>query len=120
VSTLNGDKGPKSKNKKSNKHCNYCGQGGHLDSKCFENMETLQETMKTHNINLNSPSSNSFSQGHALSTSSFSFNATSTSNEWIIDSRASYNVVKDKAIFLLLMNVTPNKYLMVMIDILVL
>jgi hypothetical protein len=85
-------------------------------------MEALEATMKKHNINLDSSSSNSSSHGHALSASGFSFNATSTSSsdEWLIDSGASYHMAKDKAIFLLLMNVTPNKYLLVMIDLLVL
>jgi hypothetical protein len=64
-------------------------------------MEALEATMKKHNINLDSSSSNSSSHGHALSASSFSFNATSTSssNEWLIDSGASYHMAKDKAIF---------------------
>jgi hypothetical protein len=94
-----------------------------MESKCFKKMEALEATMKKHNINLDSSSSNSSSHGHALYTSIFSFNATSTSssNEWLIDSRASYHMAKDKAIFsILLMNVTPNKYLLVMIDLLVL
>jgi hypothetical protein len=85
-------------------------------------MEALEEVMKKHNINLDSSSFDSSSHRHALSTSIFSFNATSTSsnNEWISDSRASYHMARDKAIFSLLMNVAPNKYLSVMIDILVL
>jgi hypothetical protein len=85
-------------------------------------MEALEATTKKHNINLDSSSSNSSSHGHVLSTSSFSFNATSTSssNYWLIDCGASYRMAKDKTIFILLMDVTPNKYLLVMIDLLVL
>jgi hypothetical protein len=55
--------------------------------------------MKKHNINIDFTSSSS--HGHALFASSFSFNASSTSssNEWLIDSRASYHMAKDKDIF---------------------
>jgi hypothetical protein len=43
----------------------------------------------------------SSSHRHALFPSIFSFNTTSTSSfdEWIIDSRASYHMAKDKDIF---------------------
>jgi hypothetical protein len=88
-------------------------------------MEALEATMNNHNIDLDSSSSNSSnssSHEHVFSASSLSFNATSTSSsyEWLIDSGASYHMAKNKVIFLLLMNVTPNKYLLVMIDLLVL
>ena len=55
--------------------------------------------MKKHNINIDSSSSSS--HGHALSTSRFSFNANSTSSadEWLTDSGASYHMAKDKDIF---------------------
>ena len=53
---------------------------GHLESKCFKKMETLEATMKKHNINLDSSSSNSYSHGHALSAFGFTFNAISTSS----------------------------------------
>jgi hypothetical protein len=103
ASTANNDKGAKSKSKKTgNKHCNFCGKDGHEESKCFKKMTTLEAAMKKHNINIDSYSStSSSSHGHALSSSSFSFNATSTSSfdEWLIDSRASYHMAKDKAIF---------------------
>jgi hypothetical protein len=92
-----------------------------VESKCFKKMEALEEAMKKHNISSDSSSSNSSSHGHSLSISSLSFNATSTSsNEWLIDSRTLYHIAKDKAIFFSLMNVTPRKYLFVMIDLLVL
>jgi hypothetical protein len=60
-------------------------------------MAALEAAMKKHNNNIGSSSS----RGHALSPSSFSFNATSTSSsdEWLIDSRATYHVAKDKAVF---------------------
>jgi hypothetical protein len=62
-------------------------------------METLEETMKKHNINIDSTSSSS--HGHALSPSSFSFNETSTSSsdEWLIYSGASYHMAKDNDMF---------------------
>jgi len=57
--------------------------------------------MKKHNINLDSTSSHSSSHGHALFAFGFSFNSISIyfSNEWLIDSGASFHMVKDKAIF---------------------
>jgi hypothetical protein len=56
-----------------------------VESKCLKKMEGLEATMKKHNINIDSSSS---SHGHALFSSGFFFNATSTSssNEWPIDS----------------------------------
>jgi hypothetical protein len=68
-----------------------------VESKFFKNMEALEATMKKHNINIDSSSSH----GHALSTSGFSFNVTSTSfsDEWLIDYKESYHMAKDKSIF---------------------
>jgi hypothetical protein len=76
---------------KAHRHCKFCGKYGHVEFKCFKNMEGLEATMKKHNINIDSSSSNSSSHGHVLSTSSFSFNASFTSSfdEWLIDSRES-------------------------------
>jgi hypothetical protein len=81
-------------------HCKFCGKDGHDESKCFENMETLEVATKKQNINIDSTTSFS-SHGNALSAYGFSFNETSTSSsdEWLIDSRASYHMAKDKAIF---------------------
>jgi hypothetical protein len=64
-------------------------------------METLEATMKKHNINHDSSSSNFSSHGHALFAFDFSFNATFTfsCNESFIDSRTSYHMAKDKIIF---------------------
>jgi hypothetical protein len=61
-------------------------------------MEGLEAMMKKQNIRIDS---SSYSHGHALSASSLSFKATSTSSsyEWLIDSEASYHMAKDKAIF---------------------
>jgi hypothetical protein len=66
----------------------------------FQEDGNLEAAMKKHNINIDSTSSSS-SHGHALSASGFSFNATSTSSsdEWLIDSGASYHMAKEKAIF---------------------
>jgi hypothetical protein len=82
-------------------HCTFCGRDGHIESKCFKKMESLEEMMKKHTINLDSSSSTSSSHGHALFASSFSFNATSTScsDEWLIDFGATYHMAKDKSIF---------------------
>jgi hypothetical protein len=62
-------------------------------------MEYLETTMMKHNINIDSSSSSS--HGHALFASNFSFNESSTSSfdEWLIDSGASYHMAKYKAIF---------------------
>jgi hypothetical protein len=82
-------------------HYNFCGRDGHLESRCFENMEALKAAMKKHNINLDSSSSNSSCHGHALYTFGFSFNATFTSSfdESLIESIAFFHMAKDKAIF---------------------
>jgi hypothetical protein len=65
-------------------------------------MAALEAMMKKQNISIDSSSSSS-SHGHTLSASSFSFNTpsttTSSSDEWLIDSGASYHMAKDKAIF---------------------
>jgi hypothetical protein len=97
----NGDKGAESKSKKTNKHCNFHGKDGHVESKCFKKMEALEATVKKHNINIDSSSSNSSSHGHALFAYDFSLNATSTSSfdECLIDNGAYYHMAKDKAIF---------------------
>ena len=83
----------------------------------FQEVAALEAAMKKHHIILYS-CSESTSHGHALCASGYSYTASSssTSNEWLIDSGASYHMAKDQAIFLLCMNVTPNKYLLVMID----
>jgi hypothetical protein len=39
-STPNHDKGEKSKSKKINGHCNFCGKDGHVESKRFKNMDS--------------------------------------------------------------------------------
>ena len=63
-------------------------------------MASLEATMKKHHISLDS-SSKSTSHGHALCASGYSYTASSssTSNEWLIDSGASYHIAKDQAIF---------------------
>jgi hypothetical protein len=101
TSAPNGDKGGKYKSKKTDRHCNFCEKDGHDESKCFKKMTALEAAMKKHNINIDSTSSSSSSHGHALSASGFSFNTTSSSssNEWLIDSGASYHMGKDKDIF---------------------
>jgi hypothetical protein len=35
TSTTNGDKGEKSKSRKTDRHCNFCGKYGHVESKFF-------------------------------------------------------------------------------------
>jgi hypothetical protein len=65
-------------------------------------MAALEAMMKKHTINIDSSSSSS-SHGHALSASGFSLNTpstiTSSSDECLIDSGASYHMAKDKSIF---------------------
>jgi hypothetical protein len=97
----NGDKGAKFKNKTTNRHCNFCDKDGHDESKCFKTMASLEASMKKHNISIDSTSSSSSSHGHALYVSGFSFNtpSTSTFDKWLIDSRASYHMAKDRDIF---------------------
>jgi hypothetical protein len=84
-------------------------------------MEALEAVMKKHNINIDSTSS---SHKHALSASGFSFNSnsttTSSSDEWLIDSGASYHMAKDKSIFSALNECNTKKIFVVMIDLLVL
>jgi hypothetical protein len=110
ASTPNGDKGEKYKNKKTDKHYNFCDRDGHDESKCFKKMAALEAAMKKHNISIDSTTSSS-SHGHVLSASSFSFNTTSTSSsdEWLIDSGASYHMAKDKDIFSALNECNTNK-----------
>eukprot|EP01018_Ginkgo_biloba_P029521 Gb_22671 [translate_table: standard] len=65
-------------------------------------METLNEAMKKHNINLSPPStyssSSSKGKGHALlATSLLAY--TSIEPEWILDSGASHHMVNDKSMF---------------------
>ena len=63
-------------------------------------MGALKEAMKKHHI-IPDSTSKSTSHGHALCSSGYSYTASSssTSNEWLIDSRASYHMSKDQAIF---------------------
>jgi hypothetical protein len=42
TSTPNGDKGAKYKNKKTDRHCNFCDKYGHDESKCFKKMESFR------------------------------------------------------------------------------
>jgi hypothetical protein len=100
TSAPNGDKGAKYKNKKTYRHCNFCDKDGHDESKYFKKMATLEAAMKKHNISIDSTSFSS-SHGHARSPSGFTFNTTSTStyDEWLIDSGASYHMAMDRDMF---------------------
>ena len=69
-------------------------------------MEALEETMKKHNIHLDTSSISSSRQ--ALSTSAYvssssgyalNVSSSSSSHEWLIDSGASYHMGKDKVVF---------------------
>ena len=63
-------------------------------------MAALEAAMKKHHISIDS-SSEFNSHGHVICASGYSYTASfsSTSNEWLIDSRASYHMAKDQAIF---------------------
>jgi hypothetical protein len=71
-------------------------------------MEALEAVMKNHNNGIDYFSSSS--HGYEIFAPCFSFNATSTSyNEWLIDSRASHHMDKDKTIFYSLNECNNNK-----------
>ena len=80
-------------------------------------MAALEAAMKKHHISLDS-SSESTSHGHALCTFCYSYiaSSSSTSNEWRIDSKASYHMDKDQAIFSTMHECHTKKYLLLMID----
>jgi hypothetical protein len=73
-------------------------------------MESLEATMKKHNIGIDSTTTSS-SHEHALSASGFSFNTTSisSSDEWLIDFEASYHMDNNKDIFSSLNECNTNK-----------
>ena len=50
ASSLKNDKGSKPKEKKTERHCNYCGKDNHDESKCFKKMAALEAAMKKHHI----------------------------------------------------------------------
>ena len=110
-------KDPSQKGKKTERNCNFCEKDNHDESKCFKKMATLEAIMKKHHISLDF-SLECTSHGHALCASYYSYTAysSSTSIECLIDSRASYHMAKYQPSFLLCMNVTRSKYLLVMID----
>ena len=83
-----------------------CSSDLHVESKCFKKMEALEAAMKNHNINLENSSTSSsriaFSTcGCQASRSGYALNVSSSSHshEWLIDSRASYHMAKNKAMF---------------------
>ena len=61
-------------------------------------MAALEAAMKKHHISLDS-SSESNSHGLCASGYSYTTSSSSASNEWLIDSGASYHMAKDQAIF---------------------
>ena len=84
-------------------------------------MEALEAIMKKHDIQLDTYSTSSsgqalFSSAYASSRSGYALNASSSSSssshEWLIDSRASYHMVKDKLVFSTL-NDCNTKYILV-------
>ena len=69
-------------------------------------MEALEATMKKHNIHLDTSSTSYSGQtlsasAYASSRSSYALNVSSSSSsrEWLIDSRASYHMEKNKSVF---------------------
>ena len=115
--SLKNDNGSKPKGKNTARHFNFCGKDNHDESECFKKMEALEAAMKKHHIILDSSSESTF-HGHALYASGCSYTASSssTSNEWLIDSGASYHMAKDKAIFSTMHECNTKQYLFVMID----
>eukprot|EP00253_Pinus_taeda_P011674 PITA_11674 len=100
------DKENKNKGKKTDRHCNFCNRDGHLESKCFKKMEALEAAMRKHNIHLEHSSNSSSGMalsacGYQASRSGYPLNVSSSSHshEWPIDSRASYHMAKNKAMF---------------------
>jgi hypothetical protein len=115
TSTPNGDKREKSKNKKTDKHCNFCGKDGHLESKCFTKMESLEVEMKKHNISTDSSSSKSSSHVHFLLLVSPSMQLLILLMSGLLIMEHLIICIWIKLFFMLLMNVTPRNYLLVMI-----
>eukprot|EP00253_Pinus_taeda_P033909 PITA_33909 len=102
------DKANNNKGRKTNRHCNFCNRDGHLESKCFKKMEALEAATKKHNIHLEHSSTSTSSSGITLyacgcqaSWFGYALNVSSSSHshEWLIDSRASYHMAKNKAMF---------------------
>eukprot|EP00253_Pinus_taeda_P032467 PITA_32467 len=98
----------KNKGKKTDRHFHFCNRHGHLESKFFKKMEALEATMKKHNIHLEHSSISTSSLGISLSAcgcqasqSGYALNvfSSSHSHEWLIDSRASYHMTENKAMF---------------------
>ena len=90
-------------------------------------MEALEATMKKHNINLEHSSSSSSSMtlsacGCQASRSGYALNVSSSSHSpgWLIDSRASYHMAKNKAMFSSLNDYNTKIFMLVMIDLLAL
>ena len=98
------------------RHCNFCDCDGHTESKCFKKMEALEAAMKKHNIHLDTSSTSSLGQAlsasiHAPSKLGYALNVTSSSSsqEWLGYSSASYHMGKDKVVFLDLNNCNTKK-----------
>jgi septal ring-binding cell division protein DamX len=90
-------------------------------------MESLEATMKKHNIHLNTSLKSYLGQAlsasaYASSSSGYALNvsSSSSSHEWLIDSGASYHMGKDKVVFSTLQDCNTKKFLLVMVDLLVL
>jgi hypothetical protein len=81
-----GESSSKTKKKKSNDTCSFCGGLGHVESKCWLKLEALNEAMKQHKISVPKPSSTS--KGHALSAQALY----ASSDSWILDSGASHHM----------------------------
>ena len=113
------DKANKNKGNKTYINCNFCDRDGHIQSKFFKKMETLEVAMKRHSIHLDTSSTSSLGQAlstyiYAPSISGYALNVTSysPSQEWLIDSGASYHMGKDKDVFSALNNFnTKNVFL---------
>jgi hypothetical protein len=85
-SSNSGESSSKTRKKKSNATCTFCGGLRHVEYKCWLKLEALNEAMRQHKISVPKPSSTS--KGHALSTQSlYAF-----SDSWIFDYGASHHM----------------------------
>ena len=109
--------------KKTDRHYSICDRDGHIESKCFNNIEALEVAMKKHNIHLDTYLTSSWGQSlsasvYVPSRSGYALNVSLSSpyHEWLIDFGTSYHMAKHKSMFLAL-NDCNTKNIYVGVDI---